>query len=51
MYSLECSYYTAEFPSLGDLISHILISGMDPDYEITFNGNGIGEKAADYIGM
>jgi len=49
MYSLNCSYYTAEFPSLGDLISHIAISGMDPNYEITFNGEGIGETAVDYL--
>jgi hypothetical protein len=49
MYSLDCSYYTAEFGSLGDLIAHIMISGMDPNYEITFNGEGIGEEAIDYI--
>jgi hypothetical protein len=49
MYSLKCDYYTAEFESLGSLIAHIMISGMDPDYEITLNGKGIGEKAIDYI--
>lgn len=49
MYSLKCSYYTAEFKSIGDLIAHIMISGMDPDYEITKNGKSIGEKASDYI--
>ena len=49
MYSLDCSYYTAEFESLGDLIAHIMISGMDPNYEITFNGEGIGEEAIDHI--
>ena len=49
MYSLDCSYYTAEFESLGDLIAHVMISGMDPSYEITKNGVGIGEEAIDYI--
>ena len=49
MYSLNCMYYGAKFPTLGDLIAHVMISGMDPDYEITLNGKGIGEKAIDYI--
>ena len=51
MYSLKCSYYKAEFQTLGDLIAHIMISGMDPNYEITRNGKGIGEMAADLIQM
>ena len=49
MWSLDCCYYEAEFPTIGDLIAHIMISGMDPNYEITCNGKGIGEKAVDYI--
>jgi hypothetical protein len=49
MYSLNCDYYTAEFPTIGDLIAHIMISGMDPNYEITRNGKGTGEIAADLI--
>ena len=49
MYSLDCSYYTAEFKTLGDLIAHIMVSGMDPNYEITKDGKGIGEQAIDYI--
>ena len=51
MYSLDCDYYTAEFPTIGDLIAHIMISGMDPNYEITKNGNGIGETVAELIGF
>ena len=51
MYSLDCSYYTAEFKTIGDLISHIMISGMDPNYEITFNGKGTSEMAADLLGF
>ena len=49
MYSLDCDYYTAEFPTIGDLNAHIMISGMDPNYEITRNGYGTGEMAADLI--
>ena len=49
MYSLKCSYYEAEFQTLGDLIAHIMISGMDPNYEITKNGKGIGEMAIDFV--
>jgi len=49
MYSLNCDYYTAEFPTLGDLIAHIMISGMDPNYEITRNGKSTGEMAIDFV--
>ena len=49
MYSLECYYYIREFKSLDDLINDVINSGMDPDYEITFNGEGIGEKVIDHI--
>ena len=47
MYSLDCKYYGAEFKSIGDLIAQI--SGMDPDYEITLNGKGIGQNAIDLL--
>lgn len=49
MYSLNCSYYEAEFKSIHQLIAHVMLSGMDPNYEITYNGKGIGEQAIDYI--
>lgn len=49
MYSLKCSYYTAQHESIGDLIAHILISGMDPNYEITYNGKGTGQMAFDLM--
>ena len=49
MYSLNCDYYTAEFKTIGDLIAHIAISGMDPNYEITHNGKCTGEMAADLL--
>ena len=38
MYSLDCNYYTAEFETLDELIEAATINGMDPNYEITFNG-------------
>jgi hypothetical protein len=49
MYSLDCSYYTKEFTTLDELVNDIIISGMDPNYEVMFNGEGIGEKADDFI--
>ena len=49
MYSLDCSYYTAEFATVAELLNHILISGQDPDYEVTRDGKGTGYTAADLI--
>ena len=49
MYSLNCSYYEREFGSIIELIDDVIMSGMDPNYEITKNGKGIGEEAIDYI--
>jgi hypothetical protein len=50
MYSLDCAYYTKEFPTVPALLTDILESGMDPNYAITFNGKAIGETAWDLIG-
>lgn len=49
MYSLDCSYYHKEFPTLDELINDVITSGMDPNYEITRNGEGTGEQAIDLI--
>ena len=49
MYSLKCDYFTQEFETLGELIDHVMSSGMDPNYEVTKNGRGIGEDASDFI--
>jgi hypothetical protein len=49
MYSLDCNYYTKTFKTLDELITDIMMSGMDPNYEITKNNVGIGEIAGDYI--
>ena len=49
MYSLDCEYYKAEFNTISELISHIMLSGMDPNYEITKNGIGTGEIAIEII--
>jgi len=48
-YSLDCVYYTKEFTTIEDLIDDIKISGMDPNYEITKNGDITGESAIDLI--
>ncbi len=49
MYSLDCSYYTVEFNTLEELIEAVMYGGMDPSYEVTFNGVGIGEQISDYL--
>lgn len=49
MYSLKCSYYTAKFSTINELIDDIIESGMDPNYEITKDGVSIGEEAINYI--
>jgi len=49
MYSLKCKYYKKEFDSIDDLIDDVMYSGMDPNYEITFNGKGTGEQAVELL--
>ena len=49
MYSLDCDYYQKEFNTTNELIDDVMMSGMDPNYEITKNGEGIGEMAIDLI--
>jgi hypothetical protein len=49
MYSLKCDYYSKEFSTIDALIDDIMQSGMDPNYEITFNGRPTGEMAIDLI--
>ena len=49
MYSLDCNYYSKEFSTIDALIDSIMTSGMDPNYEITFNGKPTGEFAIDHI--
>ena len=49
MYTRDCNYYTREFSTVDELIQDIMISGMDPNYEIMFNGQPTGEQAIDLI--
>ena len=49
MYSLDCSYYKREFNNVNDLINDVIVSGMDPNYEITFNGKPTGEEVIELI--
>jgi hypothetical protein len=51
MYSLKCDYYKKQFNYLHDLVDDVMMSGMDPNYEITKNGIGIGEMVIDLIGF
>ena len=48
-YGLDCSYYDKTFDSINELISEVIISGMDPNYEITKDGVLTGEILADLI--
>lgn len=48
MYSLDCSYFEKECDSISELVNYCGGS-MDPNYEITKNGIGIGEKLIDFI--
>ena len=49
MYSLKCSYYKKEFNTIDELINDVVLSGMDPNYEITEDGEGIGECVIDLM--
>tara|TARA_R110001632_G_scaffold25063_2_gene69178 strand:- start:1230 stop:1385 length:156 start_codon:yes stop_codon:yes gene_type:complete len=49
MYSLDCSYYSKEFDSVDELIADVIISGMDPNYEITHKGKPTGEEVIELI--
>ena len=49
MYGLNCDYYTKQFNTVDELIWDMMISGMDPNYEITRDGKGTGEQVSDLI--
>ena len=49
MYSLNCSYFDKEYDSVNELVVDVVSSGMDPNYEITYNGVGTGEECVDFI--
>ena len=49
MYSLDCSYFKKEYSTISELVNDVIVSGMDPNYEITYNGLGIGEECVDFI--
>ena len=51
MYGLNCDYYTKQFNTLDELIDDVMMSGMDPNYEITRDGKGTGEQVIDLIGF
>ena len=49
MFSLKCSYYKKSFETIDDLISDVVFSGMDPNYNITENGIDTEEKLINFI--
>jgi hypothetical protein len=48
-YSIDCQYYPHEFDTIDELTANLLETGMDPNYEITKGGKGIGETAFDHM--
>ena len=49
MYSLDCNYYKKEFNTMDELINDVMMSGMDPNYEITRDGKKTGEQVIELI--
>ncbi len=49
MYSLDCSYFDKEFGTRQELIDYVIVNGMDPNYEITRDGNATGDSMVDHI--
>jgi len=49
MYSLKSIYYKREFDTIEELIQDVVVSGMDPNVEITQDGKGIQEYPIDYL--
>jgi hypothetical protein len=49
MYTIDSHYYVKEFPNIDELIDDVLLSGMDPNYEIIYNGKHTGEFLIDLI--
>lgn len=45
MFSLDCPNYKKAFQSIEDLLEDILNSGMDPNYNITMDGELTGDIA------
>jgi hypothetical protein len=50
-YSLDCEYYTNQFPTVDELLNDILASGQDPNYEILKNGRTTMLTAAEALGV
>jgi hypothetical protein len=49
MYSLDCYYYTKKFNSITELINDVIVSGMDPNYEIVCDGEPTGEMLINLV--
>jgi hypothetical protein len=49
MFSLKCDYYKKSFETIDDLISDVVSSGMDPNYNITENGKDTEEQLINFI--
>ena len=43
MYSLDCDYFDKEFDTMSELMDYVMYSGIDPNYEVTIDGEPSGE--------
>lgn len=51
MFTLDCQYYKKTFQYLYQLLEDIIKTGMDPNYEVIYNGKATGTKAIDLISI
>jgi hypothetical protein len=49
MYSLDVSYFVEEFDTIEELINYVVQRGMDPNHEITCDGQPTGEQAIELM--
>lgn len=49
MYSLDCNYFDEEFDTMSELVDYVIYSGMDPNWEITIDGEPSGEQIIDLL--
>ena len=49
IYSLDCNYFDEEFDTMSELVDYVIYSGMDPNWEITIDGEPSGEQIIDLL--
>ena len=49
IYTLDCPWFDKTFDSINELVDYVMVSGMDPNYEILRNGEPTGDFVIDLI--